>query len=407
MVDTSGILVAQHRGRTTLTVSMGRSVDTSTVYVVSEDAPISKLSSVTGGLSHSCGLTPAGEVKCWGTSWHDELGLGSSRRLTATLTPVAVPTSMLFDSVDAGAMHTCALARSGEAYCWGDNMYGQLGTGDLKSGSKPIAVRTDVRFTQISAGMSLTCAITLDGAIYCWGRMSDRNVLLPVRVAPSARFESVAAGGTHACGLTVDGSILCWGANEYGQLGAGFAGASEAQPQLVLGPSVYDAVTAGYSHTCAIARGGEAQCWGNGFDGRLGNGGGAHSASPVHVLNRGDFRTISAGGTHTCGTTGDGSAYCWGSNWRGQLGNGLDFGNQSLTASDYLATVPQKVEAGAARLVSISASAGSHTCAMTLDQVTLCWGLNTSGELGIGTHRKFKGTEFAVATIPQPVIAVP
>ena len=84
------------------------------------------------------------------------------------------------------------------------------------------------------------------------------------------------------------------------------------------------------------------------------------------------FASVSAGGFHTCGVTTDGDAYCWGWNGWGQLGNGM--------ASVKPGTTPDPV-AGGLTFTSVSAG-GFHTCGVTTDGTTYCWGRNEDGQLG-------------------------
>ena len=86
------------------------------------------------------------------------------------------------------------------------------------------------------------------------------------------------------------------------------------------------------------------------------------------------FTSISAGGTHSCGLTADGSAYCWGRNASGQLGDGITVQRN----------IPTPVS-GNLSFKSISAGEGGHTCAVTTTGAGYCWGVNGSGQLGIGS----------------------
>src|SRR5664280_2963796 len=80
---------------------------------------------------------------------------------SATLAPVQVVT---------GYAHTCALAPSGQAYCWGRHASGQLGDGSGTNRLTPVAVQQGgVTFTSITAGAYYTCGLTSAGAAYCWG----------------------------------------------------------------------------------------------------------------------------------------------------------------------------------------------------------------------------------------------
>src|SRR5437867_9661834 len=70
-----------------------------------------------------------------------------------------------FVSVTAGADHVCALSDRGDAYCWGSNEFGQLGSGSADSAShtKPERVSGDLKFTSVVAGFSHTCGIVRGG----------------------------------------------------------------------------------------------------------------------------------------------------------------------------------------------------------------------------------------------------
>ncbi|MFB6241021.1 MAG: hypothetical protein ABEJ46_05630, partial [Gemmatimonadota bacterium] len=85
-------------------------------------------------------------------------------------------------AVAAGGSHTCALARSGDAYCWGAAGDGQLGTGsgvaaDSSCGGPcakvPRRVEASVAFDTLVAGRAHTCALDPAGAAFCWGRNAN------------------------------------------------------------------------------------------------------------------------------------------------------------------------------------------------------------------------------------------
>src|SRR5438552_18535504 len=76
------------------------------------------------------------------------------------------------------------------------------------------------------------------------------------------------------------------------------------------------------------------------------------------------FGTVSPGDAHTCGITTDGTSYCWGDNSDGQLGDG--------TTSDR--STPAAVPGG---LSFITVGAGyRHTCGVTNAGAPYCWGRN-------------------------------
>jgi len=93
-------------------------------------------------------------------------------------------------AIAAGAVHTCALVADGSAYCWGQNVRGQLGIGSTENQNRATAVVGGLRFRSLYAGGAETCGITVDGVEYCWGMNQDgqlgdgtrENRAAPVRV---------------------------------------------------------------------------------------------------------------------------------------------------------------------------------------------------------------------------------
>ena len=96
---------------------------------------------VTAGLDHTCALTRAGAVKCWGYNGHDELGDGTGDRSSSS-TPVPVQgLSSGVSAVAAGGRHSCAVQRGG-ALCWGANYFGALGDGIVQGQAGGREMRT-------------------------------------------------------------------------------------------------------------------------------------------------------------------------------------------------------------------------------------------------------------------------
>ncbi len=127
--------------------------------------------SISAGATHACGITPRGEAYCWGNNYGGQLGDGtrSSREV-----PTAVKTSLRFVAIATGALHTCALTSDGEAFCWGRDNYGQLGDGGgTQDSAEPVRVTGDHSFAAIRAFGSHTCATTPSGDAFCWGYNLD------------------------------------------------------------------------------------------------------------------------------------------------------------------------------------------------------------------------------------------
>ena len=181
-------------------------------------------------------------------------------------------------------------------------------------------------------------------------------------------------GSQHSCVTAVAGGIKCWGHNDGGQLGDGTAKESGV-PVAVQGLTGGMLALAASGDTCAVTVGGALLCWGHNESGQLGNGTQQGNLTPTAVSGLGSgVKAVAAGGLHTCAVTSAGAALCWGENSSGELGNG--------TTSDSFVPVGVK---GLSSGVSAVAVGFGHSCVIVAGGGLKCWGLNQYGELGNGT----------------------
>lgn len=145
---------------------------------------------VSAGLHHVCGIDTADVAWCWGTNYDGRLGDGSE---TFRPEPVQVGGALSLQSISAGDEHTCGLTPNGVAYCWGSNGHGELGVGEaILQAETPQPVAGDLRFQSLTAAHWHTCGLTVEGQAYCWGDnfygyvgtdSSQGTVYTPVAVA--------------------------------------------------------------------------------------------------------------------------------------------------------------------------------------------------------------------------------
>jgi alpha-tubulin suppressor-like RCC1 family protein len=295
-----------------------------------------RFSAVTAGWSHTCGLVQDGTAWCWGANFGGQLGDGTTDDRPA---PVAVGGGRSYRSIAAGFAHTCAVALDGTAYCWGRNDSGQLGDGTKSQTltTVPSLVAGSAKYVQVVAGETHTCGLGLDGAARCWGGnwagqvgdgtgatgLASTDRPAPVTVTGGLTFAKLTAWMHHTCGITGAGGVWCWGRNDTGQVGDGTPNALGApSPVVVAGGGAYGTIAAGGMHTCALATGGEARCWGANYHGQLGNGTNAGAPTPVAVVGARTYAFLASGHSHACALDQAGGAWCWGENEYGQLGNG-------------------------------------------------------------------------------------
>lgn len=250
------------------------------------------MTAIAVGGSHACALTVSAALTCWGRNDVGQLATGT--RTNATV-PVRVDgLGAPIAAITASTAHTCAVTEAGALACWGWNEYGQLGNGSTTSAIKPVPVTgLDSGVRAVSGGGAHTCAVTTDGAVRCWGAnpagglgdgtTTQRTTAVAV-IGLSSGASSVSAGALHTCAVTTAGEARCWGLNDTGQLGDGStARSSVPRPVSGLGQNVV-AVDADLSHTCALTTtGAPPLCWGNNAFAQLGNGSTSNSTTPVPV----------------------------------------------------------------------------------------------------------------------------
>jgi alpha-tubulin suppressor-like RCC1 family protein len=283
---------------------------------------------VAAGQNHACALTGAGAVTCWGANDHGQLGndmVGDSN------VPGVVVGLTGIVAVASGADFSCALDGNGiRVRCWGDGQLGQLGNGSSSDSRAPVLVSgLDPSVTTIASGYGHTCAVLSGGGMKCWGfnsngqlgNNSTSNSLVPVDV-PGFKGVSLGFGGTTSCSVADTGAAYCWGGNSLGQLGDGNE-TDAHMPTAVAGiTSGASAIFVGGSHSCAVVSG-AVKCWGWNDQGQLGDGTMTRSDVPVNVKGLASGAVSGAAGAeHTCVVTTSGGIKCWGENYDGQLGDG-------------------------------------------------------------------------------------
>jgi hypothetical protein len=215
------------------------------------------------GVTRLCGISTSNRAYCWNSVLR-----GPPAIVDAGLDFAVILPSRFAD-------FACGLVNS-RAYCFGNPTGGALGDGTGVFRANPAAVAGDRVFRSLAVG-SFSCGLTPAGDAYCWGKNvygelgvgGDR--LVPIRIDTSVPFASLTISYGFACGLTVDGVAYCWGDNSFGQLGDGTR-VMRPTPVPVATTLHFESLVAGYQTVCGISRAGPAYCWGANSDGLVGDG---------------------------------------------------------------------------------------------------------------------------------------
>lgn len=340
------------------------------------------------GTYHTCALSSAGGVSCWGYNGYGQLGDGTTNNRTTPVPVVGLSSGVA--AIAAGAYHTCAITTAGGVKCWGRNFSGQVGDGTTTDRLAPVDVSGLTSNLEtviaIAGGNEYSCAVTHVGVVKCWGfngngQLGDGTTtqrLTPVNVSLAGGATSVAAGSATTCIRTSTGGAKCWGYNGTYNVGDGVPSATDRLvPVDVQGlTSGVSAVAAGLYHACALTGAGAVKCWGYNSSGEIGNGAATGTYwYPADVVGSSSgVATISASGSTTCASTSSGIVQCWGANGLGQLGDGTTTNRSTPVTVSGLTSSMTAVSVGE-----------YHGCALSNAGVIKCWGYNGSGELGDGT----------------------
>jgi alpha-tubulin suppressor-like RCC1 family protein len=290
---------------------------------------------IAAGFNHTVAIDKNGRAWGWGFNSTGQLGDNSiTQRLTPVSVLGAVKTfcQIAAGGGAAGGSHTVAIDKNGRAWGWGLNSGGQLGNNAILSQRTPVSVLGAVKtFCQIEAGGSHTVAIDKNGRAWGWGlngsgQLGDNSAasrLTPVSVLGAVKtFCKIAAGGSYTVAIDKNGRAWGWGFNSTGQLGDNSI-TSRLTPVSVLGAvKTFCKIAAGGSYTVAIDKNGKVWAWGLNNVGQVGDNSVASRRTPVSVLGATKtFCQIAAGFCHTIAIDKNGQAWAWGLNNAGQVGD--------------------------------------------------------------------------------------
>jgi alpha-tubulin suppressor-like RCC1 family protein len=213
---------------------------------------------IAAGGNHSLALLSNGTVMAWGDNESGQLGNGATKSSTA---PVAVRGLSGVSAISAGDEFSLALLSKATVEAWGSNEFGQLGNSAAEEGSDvPVAVSGLGGVTSIAAGAEHSLALLGNGTAMAWGEdrygelgsgtieTSDET---PVAVSGLSDVVAISAGGQDSVALLGQGSVTAWGINRWGTLGDGTTGSPSDVPVTVSGIGKVASVSAGGSHMLA------------------------------------------------------------------------------------------------------------------------------------------------------------
>jgi alpha-tubulin suppressor-like RCC1 family protein len=395
-------------------------------------------SAIAAGASHSLALLAGGTERAWGNDSSGQLGNDSTTNSSIPVPVCAIAETSCKEehylggvtAIAAGRSFSLALLKTDTAMSWGENAFGQLGTGNKTPSDVPVSVEGLTAPSSLTGGGFHSLAI---------GVFAPTVTNVQPNIGPEAGGTRVTVSGTHLIGTTsvrfgaaystnvtvnsassliavsppgtgrvnvvvttADGTTktssadeftyklakgaLAWGENGSGQLGNGEESLSSL-PGGVHEVSEAATVAAGEYHALALLENGSVRAWGRDTEGQLGNGATETSrklpvpvctvaeatCKPEHYLS--EVTAVAAGQAHSLALRSAGNVVAWGSDTDGQLGNG----------STINSSVPTEVQGLPEEPVIAIAAGYHHSLALLKSGKVYAWGDNEDGELGTGT----------------------
>ena len=326
------------------------------------------------GESHSITVSNEGIAYSFGYNRNGELGY----EMVNVLKPTVIPNLPKIEMVSCGGYFTALVDYEGFMWTFGDNSFGQLGTGNTAGCSKvPQKITNIPPVRSISCGGYHTLLITNDDILWSMGRNDTGQLFLKHSNSISkpcqtsyANVARICAGGYHSFFQTNDLEIFGCGNNQFGQLGC-----TEVKKFEVYRIAVQDIIqiSCGYYNSLFLNRDGDV--FGAGSN-RYGTRGLGDMADPLDSITRipkiPPMQEISCTG-HFCYLLDfDGNVWSFGRNVIGQLGHG-DTNTRN---------VPTKIKSTKNIKHITSNSCGNHFFLKDNENKIFTVGENSLGQLG-------------------------
>jgi DNA-binding beta-propeller fold protein YncE len=214
-------------------------------------------SAVSTSGNNTCAIqgTPTGTLWCWGANANGEDGPGCGAPGTSCTAPTQVGTVSTWSTVAEAGNDTCGINASGKLFCWGANSYEQdsttCGEPCTSTTTQPISSITNwtiVTDDNSDGGGGDVCGVA-GGTAYCWGQNivgelgSTAPVLPSGKITYSGTWTALVVGSVDFCGIK-SSALYCWGANQQGNDDTGAQGVTYTTPQGPFSVPQYNGIQA-------------------------------------------------------------------------------------------------------------------------------------------------------------------
>jgi len=375
-------------GGSPLTLSSDSNVQVNTDLIVSSNLQVGDtitvgdrsvtIKEISGGLSHTVFVDTKGFL--WGTGRTEYLGVDNISGTYTTFT--RIPTIVPVANVACGIYHTMIIGTDGTVSGTGNAFGGILGIGVGLSTTYTTFISSGVEASKISCGVYHTMIIGTNGTVSGTGS-NDRgklgvgdpdvyNCLVFTAASTPVTASQIACGTEHTMIIGTNGTVSGTGWNNFGELGINnkdLKYAFTAAPT----PVTASQIACGNGFTMIIGTDGTVSGTGYNSAGQLGIGGptGVGSTYTTFTSSGVEASQIACGVNHTMIIGTDGTVSGTGLNSIGQLGIGTNIDKDVFTSTSLPA--------------SHIGCGENHTMITGTNGTVSGTGLNECGQLGIGS----------------------
>ena len=334
---------------------------------------------------HTITLSDDGTAHSFGRNDQGALGLGHHKH--NILVPTPIPNLPKINMISCGMYFTVCVDYEGFIWSFGDNHFGQLGTGNTTNFNVPQKIINMPPVLSVDCGHDHTLIITTDSNLWSCGR-NDKGQLCygdtEVRSQPQktsfTNISKVSAGSIYSLFQNNKGEIFSCGDNRYGQCGLGHFNDLQITPSIILdAPSNIIHFVCGGHHNLFLDSEGNVFSVGFNRSGQLGLGHDTNQNVLSKIPNIPPIKIISCVSTSSYLIDFEGNLWSFGYNKFGQLGHGDE---SDLNAPKIITTLKdiQQISYG---------SSGLHFLAKNSQKQIFAAGNNYCGQLGTGNTQSF------------------
>ena len=333
------------------------------------------------GEFHTITLSNDGTLHSFGYNHHGQLGLGHLGHNNDVSIPTAIPDLPKINRITCGYDFTVCVDVEGFIWAFGNNNFGQLGTGNTTNFNQvPQKLLGLPPVVSVSCGSYHTLIITNDDHLWSYGRnnfgqlcLGDQMGQLKPQKTVFSNISKISAGAFHSLFENNEGEIFSCGDNEYGACGLGHFNHPQVMPSHIRNaPSNIVQFICGFNQSLFldsegnIFYAGKYWCGHKGVQNELNK-----------IPNIPPIQTISCVSVSCYLIDFEGNLWSFGCNNFGQLGHGDETNINTPKVINTLKDI-QQISHG---------SCGDHFFAKNSQNQIFATGRNDCGQLGTGDNQ--------------------